>query len=145
MTAIYRLGGSQSAATITRGHTHTKFDPINSAVDTLTHVVDLLLHSQVKSQVEAVKLVDHVSLDVIDLNGAQYQNMRFGNNLAESMAFGYQFMREHLSQFQPDHQVLPRWTERRCNAPTLSRARRLCCRPAARPSARRLSSATDAN
>ena len=113
MTAIYRLGGSQSAATITRGHTHTKFDPINSAVDTLTHVVDLLLHSQVKSQVEAVKLVDHISLDVIDLNGEQYQNMRFGNNLAESMAFGYQFMGEHLSQFQRDHQVLPRWTERR--------------------------------
>ena len=84
-----------------------------SAVDTLTHVVDLLLHSQVKSQVEAVKRIDHVSLDVIDLNGEQYQNMRFGDNLAESMAFGYQFMREHLSQFQPDHQVLPRWADRR--------------------------------
>ena len=84
-----------------------------STVDTLTHVIDLLLHSQVKSQVEAVKRIDHVLLDVIDLNGEQYQNMRFGDNLAENMAFGYQFMREHLNQFQPDQQVLPRWAERR--------------------------------
>lgn len=84
-----------------------------SAVDTLTHVIDLLLHSQVKSQVEAVKRLEHVSVDVIDLNTEQYQNMRFGDNLAESMAYGYQLMREHLSQVHPHLAVLPRWSQRR--------------------------------
>ena len=84
-----------------------------SAVDTLTHVVDLLLHSQVKSQVEAVRRLPHVSLDVIDLNTEQYQNMRFGDNLAESVAYGYQLMGEHLTQVKPEHEVLPRWAERR--------------------------------
>lgn len=84
-----------------------------STVDTLTHVVDLLLHSQVKSQVEAVKRIDHVSLEVIDLNTEQYQNMRFGDNLAESMAYGYQLMREHLTQVKPGHSVLPRLAQRR--------------------------------
>ena len=84
-----------------------------SAVDTLTHVIDLLLHSQVRSQVEAVRRIDHVSVDVIDLNTEQYQNMRFGDNLAESMAYGYQIMCEHLTQVQPGHQVLPRQAQRR--------------------------------
>ena len=84
-----------------------------SAADTLTHVIDLLLHSQVKSQVEAVKRIDHVSVDVIDLNTEQYQNMRFGDNLAESMAYGYQLMRDHVIQVRPDHEVLPRWAQRR--------------------------------
>ena len=84
-----------------------------STVDTLTHVVDLLLNSQVKSQVEAIKRIDYVSLDVIDLNTEQYQNMRFGDNLAESMAYGYQLLREHLTQVRPEHEVLPRLLERK--------------------------------
>ncbi len=38
--------------------------------------------------------------------------MRFGDNLAESMTYGYQLLREHLTQVRPEHEVLPRLVER---------------------------------
>ena len=81
--------------------------------DTLTHVVDLLLQSQVRSQVEAVKRDDQVALDVIDLNTEQYQNMRFGDNLAETVEYGYNLMRETIERAYQQTEVLNKRMYRR--------------------------------
>lgn len=85
-------------------------------VDTLTHVVDLLLQSQVSSQVEAVRRDDQIALDVFDLNTEQYQNMRDGENLMEIVEYGYNLMREKIEQSHQETQVLNkrmyrRWAE----------------------------------
>ena len=84
-----------------------------SAADTLTHVVDLLLQSQVKSQVEAVRNSEVVALDVIDLNTEQYQNMRFGDNLRESIDYGYGLMRETIAAAPTQTEVLNKRMYRR--------------------------------
>jgi NTE family protein len=82
-------------------------------VDTLTHVIDLLLQSQVRSQVEAVKRDNQVALDVIDLNTEQYQNMRFGDNLTEIVEYGYNLMRETIEHAYQETEVLSKRMYRR--------------------------------
>jgi NTE family protein len=82
-------------------------------IDTLTHVIDLLLQSQVFSQVEAVKRDDQVALDVIDLNTEQYQNMRYGDNLIETVEYGYNLMRETIEHSHQETEVLSKRLYRR--------------------------------
>ncbi|WP_374687883.1 patatin-like phospholipase family protein [Promineifilum sp.] len=88
-------------------------DKRNSALDTMVHVVDLLLHSQVKSQIETVVRTDGVAIEVINLDSEQYQDMRYIDTVQEGIQYGYNFMCQYLSERKRRGEVLGKRRVRR--------------------------------
>lgn len=88
-------------------------DKRNSALETMVHVVDLLLHSQVKSQIETVVRTDGVAIEVINLDSEQYQDMRYIDTVQEGIQYGYNFMCQYLSERKRRGEVLGKRRVRR--------------------------------